>query len=45
MEEVTRWRFRPRWTLLKNGRDVAYLEGLATRLKTGDTLTFLPPGR
>ncbi len=45
MEEVTRWRFKPRWALLKNGRDVAYLEGLATRLKTGDTLTFLPPGR
>ncbi|WP_287371898.1 protoglobin domain-containing protein [Oceanithermus sp.] len=45
MEEVTRWRFKPRWALLKNGRDVAYLEGLATRLKTGDHLTFLPPGR
>jgi len=45
MEEVVRWRFKPRWALLKNGRDVAYLEGLATRLKTGDSLTFLPPGR
>lgn len=45
MEEVTRWRFKPRWALLKNGRDVAYLEGLATRFKNGDTLTFLPPGR
>ncbi|WP_457630777.1 protoglobin domain-containing protein [Oceanithermus sp.] len=45
MEEVVRWRFKNNWTILKNGRDVAYLEGLSTRLKTGDELTFLPPGR
>ncbi len=45
MEEVVRWRFKNNWTVLKNGRDVAYLEGLATRLKNGDSLTFLPPGR
>jgi len=45
MEEVVRWRFKNNWTILKNGRDVAYLEGLSTRLKNGDELTFLPPGR
>ncbi len=45
MEEVRRWRFKNNWTVLKNGRDVSYLEGLSTRLKSGDSLTFLPPGR
>jgi molybdopterin converting factor small subunit len=39
------WRLRPRWALLLNGRDVRYLEGLATPVKEGDRLTLLPPGR
>lgn len=41
----TFWRFRPRWSVLLNGRDVRYLEGLATPLGEGDLLTLLPPGR
>ncbi len=45
MEASVGWRFRPRWTLLVNGRDVRYLDGLSTRLAAGDLVTILPPGR
>lgn len=45
METVWVYRLRPRWALLKNGRDVAYLEGWQTPLEAGDRLTLLPPGR
>ena len=45
LEPKTLWRLRPRWTVLLNGRDVRYLEGLATPLREGDLLTRLPPGR
>lgn len=51
-EEVGLWlspktfyRLRPRWAVLLNGRDVRYLEGLATSLSEGNLLTLLPPGR
>ncbi|GAA6734395.1 hypothetical protein YIM1640_14660 [Thermus oshimai] len=44
-ESKTLWRLKPRWAVLKNGRDVRYLEGLSTPLKEGDRLTLLPPGR
>lgn len=45
LEPKTLWRLRPRWAVLLNGRDVRYLEGLATPLREGDLLTLLPPGR
>lgn len=45
MEADTLWTFRPGWTLLVNGRDAAYLQGLSTPLSPGDTVTVLPPGR
>ncbi|MDM7324853.1 MAG: MoaD/ThiS family protein [Thermus sp.] len=45
LEPKTLWRLRPRWAVLLNGRDVRYLQGLATPLKEGDRLTLLPPGR
>ena len=45
MEEGFVFAFKPRWTVLVNGRDARYLKGLATPLKTGDRVTFLPPGR
>ncbi len=45
LESRTLWRLRPRWTVLQNGRDVRYLEGLRTPLQEGDFLTLLPPGR
>ncbi|WP_018112086.1 protoglobin domain-containing protein [Thermus igniterrae] len=41
----TLYSLRPRWAVLRNGRDVRYLEGLATPLGEGDLLTLLPPGR
>jgi len=45
LEPKTLWRLRPRFAVLLNGRDVRYLQGLATPLAEGDTLTLLPPGR
>jgi len=45
MEEGYVFAFRPRWTVLVNGRDARYLKGLDTSLKTGDLVTLLPPGR
>lgn len=45
LEAKARYRLRYRWAVLLNGRDVRYLEGLATPLAEGDTLTLLPPGR
>ncbi len=45
MEEGFVFAFKPRWTVLVNGRDARYLKGLSTPLKTGDRVTFLPPGR
>ena len=44
MEADTLWTFRPGWTLLVNGRDAAYLQGLSTPLSPGDTVTVLPTG-
>jgi len=45
MEEGFVYKLKPRWTLLVGGRDARYLKGLETRLKTGDRVTLLPPGR
>ena len=45
LEEVTRWRFRPGWTLLVEGRDARHLEGLKTPLAPGARVELLPPGR
>jgi len=45
MEEGFVYRLKPRWTVLVGGRDARYLKGLDTRLKTGDRVTLLPPGR
>ena len=45
MEEAFVYAFKPRWTVLVEGRDVRYLKGLDTRLKTGERVTLLPPGR
>jgi len=45
MEEGFVYALKPRWTVLVGGRDVRYLKGLDTRLKTGERLTLLPPGR
>ncbi len=44
-EAKTLYRFKPHWTVLLNGRDIRYLQGLATPLPPGATLTLLPPGR
>lgn len=45
LEPKTLYRLRPRWAVLLEGRDVRYLQGLATPLKSKDRLTLLPPGR
>jgi len=33
------------WRILKNGRDITYLHGLATPIAAGDTVSLFPPGR
>ncbi len=45
LEPKTLYRLRPRWAVLLQGRDVRYLQGLATPLEPGDRITLLPPGR
>lgn len=34
---------KPLYNLLVNGRNIAFLHGLDTRLSAGDTLTIIPP--
>lgn len=34
---------RPQVNVLKNGREVLHLEGLATTLEDGDTISIFPP--
>lgn len=34
---------KPMYNILVNGRNIAFLEGLETRLKTSDKLTIIPP--
>ncbi|MCT9097893.1 ubiquitin-like small modifier protein 1 [Haloarchaeobius sp. HME9146] len=34
---------RPQLSVLKNGRDVVHMEGTATALEDGDTLSVFPP--
>ncbi|WP_435319489.1 ubiquitin-like small modifier protein 1 [Haloarchaeobius sp. TZWSO28] len=34
---------RPQLSVLKNGRDVVHMEGTATTLDDGDTLSVFPP--
>ncbi|WIV68669.1 ubiquitin-like small modifier protein 1 [Natrialbaceae archaeon AArc-T1-2] len=34
---------RPQLSVLKNGRDVAHMEGVATDLEDGDLLSVFPP--
>ncbi|MGE5553420.1 MAG: ubiquitin-like small modifier protein 1 [Betaproteobacteria bacterium] len=34
---------KPLYNLLVNGRNIAFLDGLDTRLKPGDKLTIIPP--
>ncbi len=35
---------RPNVTILKNGRNIHFLEGIQTELKEGDTIAIFPPG-
>jgi molybdopterin converting factor small subunit len=39
------YRVKHGWRILRNGRDIAYLDGLATAVCAGDTVSFFPPGR
>ncbi len=39
------YRIRRGWRILKNGRDIAYLNNLATPASPGDTISLFPPGR
>ena len=34
---------RPQINVLKNGREVLYLDGLETRIEDGDTISIFPP--
>lgn len=39
------YRVKHGWRILRNGRDIAYLDGLATPVADGDTISLFPPGR
>lgn len=39
------YRVKHGWRILRNGRDITYLDGLATPVADGDTISLFPPGR
>lgn len=39
------YRVKSGWRVLKNGRDIAYLDGLATPLNGNESVSLFPPGR
>jgi molybdopterin converting factor small subunit len=44
-EAIAVYRVRPMWRVLLNGKDISYLDGLATGITPGNEIHVFPPGR